>query len=223
MHLLTVNCIVAALACGCGLSEYESLMANSQERVRRFEEENKNLDDPIKWPEKKENEKNYVDVFFRPPKGISLTPNPNKNGSLYVYPRTASSGPIQEIWLGASTQAKFAEEVGKLCPPAVGAPAISHVDVQPPYREESLYFNITSFDDVASTYVICIYKKEIVEVAVVFHLEKTKGIVLFPQEETKRSELLTKLELSLESLGVDADAAKLRRAFNARTQKTRAK
>src|SRR5262249_24494654 len=110
MHLLTVNCIVAALACGCGLSEYESLMANSQERVRRFEEENKNLDARIKWPKKKKNEKNYVAVFFRPPKGISLTPNPNKNGSLYVYPRTASSGPIQEIWLGASTQAKFAEE-----------------------------------------------------------------------------------------------------------------
>jgi hypothetical protein len=198
-------------------------MASAQERVRRFEEENKNLEDPIKWPEKKENEKNYVDVFYRPPRGISVTPNPNKNGSLYAFPRTASAGPIHEIWVGASTQAKFAEEVGKLCPPAVGAPLVSHVDVQPPYREESLSFDITTFDDAASTYVICIYKKEIFEVAVVFHLEKTKGMALFPQEETKRSELLTKLELSLESLGVDAEAVKLRRAFSARTQKTRAK
>jgi hypothetical protein len=211
------------LPCGCGLSEYEELMATAQARVRRFEEENKNLEDPIKWPERKDNEKNYVDVFFRPPRGISLEPNPNKNGSLYVFPRTSSAGPIQEIWVGASTQAKFAEEVGKLCPPAVGTPITSHASVQPPYREEALSFDITTFDDAASTYVICIYKKVNVQVAVVFHLEKTKGVVLFPQGEAKGNELITKMQLSLESLGADADALKLRRAFGARTQKARAK
>jgi hypothetical protein len=219
----TILSLAAALSCGCGLSEYEGLMATAQARVRRFEEENKNLEDPIKWPEKKENEKNYVDVFYRPPRGISLAPNANKNGSLYVFPRTAATGPILEVWVGASTQAKFADEVAKLCPPAVGPPATSHPSVPIPFRDEVLSFDITTFDDAASTYAICIYKKENVQVAIVFHLEKTKGVVLFTEGETKASELVAKMQLSLESLGVDADAVKLRRAFNTRSQKPRAK
>jgi hypothetical protein len=221
--LLGITSLVAALPCGCGLSEYEGLMATAQARVRRIDEENKNLENPIKWPDKKENEKNYVDVFYRPPRGISLAPGPAKHGSLYVFPRAGSTGPIQEIWVGASTQADFAKEVAKLCPPAVGTPTPSHAHVPSPDREETLLFDVTTFDDANSTYVICICKKESVQGAVVFHLEKTKGIILFPQDKTKGNELVTKMEMSLETLGVDADAAKLRRAFSARTQKTHTK
>jgi hypothetical protein len=198
-------------------------MATAQARARRFDEENKILEDPIKWPEKKENEKNYVEVFYRPPRGISQTPSQNKNGPLYVFSRSGNAGPIQEIWVGASTQAKFAEEVAKLCPPAVGKPVSGHASVTPPGRAETLNFDFTAFDDAGSTFVICIYKKEDAQAAIVFHLEKTKDSILFPQDRTKATELSTKMEMSLDSLAVDADAAKMRRAFSTRTQKPRAK
>jgi hypothetical protein len=200
-------------------------MATAQARVRRIDEENKNLENPIKWPDKEENEKNYVDVFYRPPRGISLAPGPAKHGSLYVFPRTGSTEPIQEIWVGASTQAEFAKEVRKLCPPPLQGTtdATSDAHVPSPDREETLLFDVTTFDDANSTYVICICKKQSVQGAVVFHLKRTKGIVLFSQDKTKGNELVTKMEMSLETLGVDADAAKLRRAFSARTQKTHTK
>src|SRR5262245_16166442 len=92
---------VIALACGCGLSEYEGLMASEQARVRRIDEENKLLDDPIEWPAMKEGEKGWVDIFFRPPKGINGK-NPKQLGPMWTYSRSGNSGSILEVWVGAA-------------------------------------------------------------------------------------------------------------------------
>src|SRR6266446_5945646 len=112
---------LTAWVSGCGLSEYEANMASEQARVHRIEEENKYLDDPIEWPAKKEtdkkdSEKPYVEVFFRPPRGIKRTPNQQQHGPLYVFTRTSdNTGAIQEIWIGtAVNQADFARDVTKL-------------------------------------------------------------------------------------------------------------
>jgi hypothetical protein len=224
LHLLHFACILATLQSGCGLSEYESLMASAQAKARRFDEENRVLDDPIKWPEKKESDKDYVDLFFRPPRGISLTPSPNKHGPLYVFQRSEKAGPISDIWVGASTQADLAKEVIKLCPTAVGTPVPTHPSVPLPERHDTLQFDVTIFDDAATTYVVAICKRESgAQVAIVFHLERTKGIALFSTDGSKPSELSATLQMSLESLAFDSEAANLRRAFASRAQKPRPK
>jgi hypothetical protein len=112
----------------------------------------------------------------------------------------------------------------KQCPTAAKTPAPTHAAVSPPDRQDTLQFDITIFDVDASTYVVAVCKRESgAQVAILFHLEWTKGIALFSSDGSKASELSAKLQLSLESLGVDSEAIKLRRAFAARAQKTRPK
>jgi hypothetical protein len=52
---------------GCGLSHYQQQMAEEQDRLRRIDEENEKLGDPVQLPEKK----NRPAYFFRPPLGIA--------------------------------------------------------------------------------------------------------------------------------------------------------
>jgi hypothetical protein len=221
---------LAAWVSGCGLSEYEANMASEQARVHRLEEENKYLDDPIEWPakkdsdkketgrketSKKDSEKPYVDVFFRPPRGIKRTPNQQQHGPLYVFPRSSdNTGAIQEIWIGAAVnQADFARDVTKLFVPAGGSVTKpTHSDKQPPGRKEPLSLDTSTYEDAGSTYSINIYKKGNIDVAVVYHIDKTKS-----------SETTAKVEMSLESLAIDADAAQQRRLFNTYHQKGRGK
>jgi hypothetical protein len=226
---------------GCGFADYEAKMASEQARIQRIDLENKYLEDPLEWPAKKESDKketarketdkkdpdkNYVDVFLRPPRGIDRKPLQQQRGMLYEYPRSKNdSGPILGIWIGtAVNQADFVKDVGKLFPPAVGAlPAPMHVDRTVPGRTVPLAFDLQSFDDANSTYLRCIYNKGEAKVAVIFHLEKTNKLVVFPDDEKNDTDLTTKIRLCLETLGVDQEAAKLRGAFNRCHSKARGK
>jgi hypothetical protein len=214
-------------------------MEKEQARIRRIDLENKYLDDPIDWPAKKESDKkgtekkddkkdvdkNYAEVFFRPPRGIDRKPQQQQRGMLYEFRRAKDiPGPIQEIWIGTGVEQKdFAKDVGKLFPPAVSAATTNHVEVRPPGRNESLAFDVTSYDDANSTYLRCIYKKGDEQVALIFHLDKVGKLPIFSKDEKSDSELVTKIELSLESLGLSQDAARLRSAFLKYHPKSRSK
>jgi hypothetical protein len=207
---------LAVFLSGCGLSEYEANMASEQARVHRIDEENKYLDDPVEWPAKKESDKketgkkdpdkNYVDVFFRPPRGISRKPNTRQHGTLYVFPRSGdNSGNILEIEIGTAVdQEGFANDVVKLFVPAEKLKEKEKDLMKPPLerqvpgRKEPLSFATATFEDTT----IYIYKKGNMQVAVVYRLDKTKN-----------SETTTKVQMSLESLAIGADAAQENRKF----------
>lgn len=67
-------------------------MESEQKRLKYLDDENHNLEgSPLKLAEKKGDDKEAVqanDFFFRPPKGISPTPDPKPIGILYRYPPT---------------------------------------------------------------------------------------------------------------------------------------
>ena len=86
---------------GCGLDHYEQQMESEQKRVKYLDDENQNLEGgSLKLPEKKGEDKEAVpgnNFFFRPPKGISTTPEPQPLGLLYRYPSTNPNGNIQDM------------------------------------------------------------------------------------------------------------------------------
>jgi hypothetical protein len=97
--LLGVSLLLAGS--GCGLEHYEQQIESEQKRVKYLDDENQNLEgSSLKLPEKKGEDKEAVasnDFFFRPPKGISPTPDPQPLGLLYRYPSTNSNGNVQDL------------------------------------------------------------------------------------------------------------------------------
>jgi hypothetical protein len=80
-------------------------MEAEQKRVKYLDDENQNLEgNPLKLPEKKAGDKEAIpanDFFYRPPKGISTTPDPKPIGILYRYPSTDPNANIQELLVAA--------------------------------------------------------------------------------------------------------------------------
>jgi hypothetical protein len=88
--------VVFLVLAGCGLTEYEQRMLQTQRRVQQVEETNRLLDQPLNVPTREEPEKEkgkgptittLAYFFFRPPLGILLTPEKTpRQGLLYTYP-----------------------------------------------------------------------------------------------------------------------------------------
>jgi hypothetical protein len=101
VSLLLLAASTLLLANGCGLDHYEQLLEAEQKRLKYLDDENQNLEgSPLKLPEKKGEDKEAVpekDFFFRPPKGISTTPEPKALGILYRYPATNPNGNLQDL------------------------------------------------------------------------------------------------------------------------------
>jgi hypothetical protein len=97
--LLTASLLL--LESGCGLDHYEQQMEREQQRLQYLDDQNQNLEaNPLKWPEKKGEDKEAVgdkDFFFRPPKGISTTPEPMPMGMFYRYSSTDPTGNLQDL------------------------------------------------------------------------------------------------------------------------------
>jgi hypothetical protein len=102
--LSPVSCLlfVAALlslASGCGLDHYEQQMEAEQKRLKYLDAENHSLEgNPLKVPQKAEDKEAVTEneFFFRPPKNISMTPEPRPIGILYRYPSTNPNANIQD-------------------------------------------------------------------------------------------------------------------------------
>jgi len=87
-------------------------MEAEQKRVKHFDEENQNLEVPLKLPEKKGEDKDAIqekDFFFRPPKGISTTPEPKPLGMFYRYASRDANANLQDV-LVAIVKAKETTE-----------------------------------------------------------------------------------------------------------------
>jgi hypothetical protein len=102
--------LAAGLLCssGCGLSDYEKKMEEAQQAQRRFEEAANLLErTPLQLPDKKgsvEGGEGALSTLFgfRPPRGISTTPEKRRLGSLGVYRSTSDASGFKEVLAGAS-------------------------------------------------------------------------------------------------------------------------
>jgi hypothetical protein len=113
--LLAAACLLGS---GCGLDYYEQQMVAEQNRLKYLDEENQNLEgSPLKLPEQKVDDKEAVhgkDFFFRPPRGISTTPDAKPIGILYRYPSTDPNGNVQDMFVAVvkkDATDKFRNEV----------------------------------------------------------------------------------------------------------------
>jgi hypothetical protein len=203
-----VFALIVALS-GCGLADYEAKMAEEQARVRRIEDENKNLEEPLEIPPpktEKEKEAKLPDFFFRPPKGISRAANKDLyGGMLWVYPRISASDGVQDVYIGFSKGKKdYVKDILKKLP-SITPPKNSVTDVTP-WGGEPVRFETVTLEDPTSFLILHILPTPDQLVLIGFRLDR----------KTDPSQLSQRLAMSLESLGVGMEAGKLRKEFRLR-------
>jgi hypothetical protein len=102
------------LLAGCGLQDYESRTAYEQKRIKYYDEENEQLEpNPITLPEPKEKEGQVIakgSLFFRPPKGVSTTPNETSQGMFYRYAGSRNAG-FDELLVAPLMTTKGADKI----------------------------------------------------------------------------------------------------------------
>src|SRR5438876_4907175 len=110
--------LLLVLVAGCGLAEYEAKMAEEQERLRYVDEENKWLEGPLRWPEKRETDKDGKgvppsEIFLRPPRGIALAPDERPIGGLLYRYRGSANPEVSEMFVAVSKEPAptFAQDV----------------------------------------------------------------------------------------------------------------
>ncbi len=160
----------------CGLSDYESLALQAQEREERFREEKRLLDEPVKIPTHKDKDDHDValaDMFFRPPKGIQAVYQPEKRDDLlwqYFPARTGSDFARVEIAF-AEDNKEFAAEV--LPHFQASGPSQQRVDTLTPPGRPQLEFAVWEFDNVQEGYSINVLRGQ-PQVAIVYVYNPTR-------------------------------------------------
>jgi hypothetical protein len=199
--------LVALLAAGCGLNEYETLMRKTQDRVQRFDEENRLLGEPLVAPTvtdpKTKANVAVAEVFLRPPRGIADKVGQARLNDLYRYPATQVGGTFTalEVAFGKGEDdlaAKYKDWF-----PGVDAPALQKRDVAGrPFQVAEFDYNAT---DSAAVYITPAQKGR-TQVALVYWLDRSK-----------KAGAVATLNFSLSSLGVDTEAPVRRSAFYKRS------
>jgi hypothetical protein len=228
-----VGLVIAVLVCGgCGLSDYERRMSSEQERVQRFDLENKILGDPVPAPQKYDDkEKTWhpvLELFFRVPRGIRPTheEKPVLPEGWVRYPRSSGDSLFSEIYVGATTDVNkdFGREAEKLC--GAATPVENWKKVSRPQRYnasgagdgQTMDFDARTLADDKSTWSIYILKRSGGQVGIIFRGDKgdKRGppglspheVALFRRLETAGQSDQEKVSLwSLDALAVFEDAS----------------
>jgi hypothetical protein len=191
----------ASLSCvllgGCGLADYEARMKETQARLQEYDQTNKLLDEPVVLP--------GADVFFRPPRGTRKTAEDGpRDGLLYRYPaRAGGAGPFLFVELAvAANRPDFAAEVLRHYQPSGPVLAFPPGNPRPPEHRTPLKFDTHEFDGDDATYSVNVYQGAAAQVVVTFALAKGQ-----------RAAADAALNRSLESLGLDQEADRLRQEY----------
>jgi hypothetical protein len=103
-------CTLVTLVAGCGLSEYEDRIKEEQGRLKRIEDENRILGEPVDLPQPMPGDKSMpalqeCQLFFRPPRTLQIDPAVNafvaKSQQLRLYPYKGTEKRL--LLLGAVT------------------------------------------------------------------------------------------------------------------------
>jgi len=201
---LVPGLLVAVL--GCGLGDYEEKMTEEQQRIDRFDKENKELaDGPLELP----NVKGGVqpDVFLRPPKGINLRPEERKySDRFYRYSKKGSSD-FSNVYLGWADKDKAKDFRTKVLSAFSGREPTS-TKMTDPWGREGLTLDTVTGEETTRTYYIYLYPKDEHKVALIY-------------EVPKQGKVSEALQASLNTLALDKDAADQRKEGNKRRRATK--
>ena len=177
--------------------------------MQQRDEENKYLGNPAEMPKltPQEGKEPIWNLFLRLPKGISEKPQAALFGEMLAeYP--AASGDFVNLYLCVTRDQKdFPKEVLQLFPP-VGE--VRNENITLSTIERQIPLSRYTFDDGQTTLSVNIFQEGKRQVAVVYRVKRGG---LSPQN-VKSSELRKTIDLSLQTLGVDVEAAKMRAAFD---------
>lgn len=193
----------------CGLSEYETLMQEVQKRADHFQDEKKYLDEPVKIPTKKEDDREVpvAEVFFRPPKGIRPTFEPTPRGNLlWRYPAQKNNAEcsLVELAFGAGNKEFAAEVVGNFNPAERVHPKTQQYPVVG--RETPSVFDVWEFEIGSDAYSINILRDPVCPVAVVYVYNKAR------RESARKA-----IDLSLQSLAVASQVRAARQRYDSKS------
>jgi hypothetical protein len=189
----------------CGLSDYEKLMRDAQEREEIFRAEQKYLGKPVIIPTRKDKDDKDVpiaNVFFRPPKGIDSKPQ-QLNDPMWRYPADPRGSDFLSVDMAFAEDDKdFDSRVRGNYEGALQA-SNNPRQITPPGQATPTTFDAWEFSSGTVGISINILRGSSKPVAIVFRYNKSR-------QETARKIL----ELSLQSLGVDQKAGAARQRAN---------
>lgn len=225
MILLIWSCF--SCITGCGLTDYENKMRETQDRLNRFEEIQQLLGDPLEMPtrpseKEKEKEKEkakmvpLIKLFLRAPREIRTSPElKTRHPSLYRYPTVSggsggssdSSSPsgsnvlVRTVEIGIGESPKdYAQSIFSLFGRAEGPPKAKEVTTA---SGDELTFDHQEIEDENHRYLIYVLRER--PIAIAFWLDKKKI--------QNSMTVFRSVELSLESLALDNKADWVRGRF----------
>jgi hypothetical protein len=205
-------CFLAALLLsvgGCGLSEYEKKMLDSQNRLERWEEEKRLLGDPIAMPtvaDKEGTEFPIANVFLRLPKGLSTQPDKPRQKLLYPYNPAGNAGQVIRVEFAAAgekadEQANFVRDVMRCFSASGGKTTNTQQRFSGDGREIPLVFDKIEFFDNQYDYLVYI------------NTGSTKVAVVYVIAKDKKGAISKTLELSLKTFAADREATRQKDLF----------
>src|SRR5262245_11333626 len=203
---------LALAAAGCGLGDYETKMLAEQTRMERFDRDNKLLGQPLTPPSKwSEVQPAAPNLFLRPPQGVQPTPGTGEpwHGLLYYYPGDGKSTTVVDrMYLAwAAGREDVGEDVRRIYL-SVDVPSQQFTSVPPPGVQPQNLRQWRLKGQFASLLYVDGQKK----LAIIYQVKSS--YVDSQGNVTKAA--MDAIGASLNTLALDADAAKLRAEFNRR-------
>jgi len=196
--------LVGLLLAGCGVTDYEARMKDTQQRIRLYEEESKLLTVPVNVPTAKNESGQPVPVAsftLRLPQTVSTTPSPEARGGMYydympatIPPMTAY--PWVSLAFAKADDAKFAETVMKWFT-ATGPVSTSQYTTR-----LKVPLSRTTFENDTHWHSINLYKGTNQQVAIIYAVPKAQA------QQAARA-----IDLSLDSFGIESSLAAAQKAY----------
>jgi hypothetical protein len=182
----------------CGLSDYETLMRDTQEREERFRIEQKYLGKAVQIPNQKKDDKELplANVFFRLPAGINSKPQQG-NDPMWRYAADSRNNDFTAVDMAFAEDDKdFANRV--LANYAMAGQSSSPLQITPPGQTTPLTFDRWESGSVS----VNILRGSSKPIAIVFICK------------ARPDSVRKVMELSLQSLGIDQTAGAARTRAN---------
>jgi hypothetical protein len=189
----------------CGLSDYEKLMRDAQEREEAFRAEQKYLGRAVIIPTRKDSDDKDVpiaNVFFRPPRGIDSKPQ-QLNEPMWRYPADPRSNDFLSVDMAFGEDDKDFDSIVRGNYEGALQASNNPRQITPPGQTTPVTFDAWEFISGNVGVSINILRGSSKPVAIVYRYNKSR-------QETARKIL----ELSLQSLGVDQKASAARQRAN---------
>ncbi|NBO90884.1 MAG: hypothetical protein EBV06_00985 [Planctomycetia bacterium] len=196
--------LLGLLLAGCGVAEYEARLKETQQRVKRYDEEAKLLGPLVNLPvSKNESGQDTTPIQFalRLPVALSTQPSKDPRGGLfydYLPAQVQASGafPWAAVAFSKKDDAGFPENLMKWFQ------ADGNVKRQSYVTRHKVAFERTSFDHKEHSYWIHLHKGNQQQIAIVYAVPKVQA------NQNARA-----IDLSLDSFGFESALEAARKAY----------